>query len=225
MQESVRGELNFQHRQIIQYIETKIWFYVDAMLGRESDENQGAYQQNKEVVLSLWAKYQKELLPVGRYYLKRDPHYLSRVIKEVMKAEFSCYLWFHENKVILKDQEEALLYGILQISALNASRDYLQEHFIKSIYEYYYKIGNEKKNHYISLFYGPGLMGMDLEIYDLVYEEVMQGEFVSTMEPSFLGLVAIGDTPFTEELPCKSCIASQGCEFCMINNKRKENYQ
>lgn len=219
----IRGKIDFEHPQILMYLKQRLWEYLYEMLGDRNEDNRFAYEENITTLNQLLHRYEKALLPEGSFVLSANPVYISSILKEEIKGELGCFLTFSFQPKDIIDEEEALLYHMLQIAMLNAARDYISEHFLQSSYNYYYKQDRLNQKIYGSCFYGPGIMGMSLGVYNQLYHYVTEKKVIPTAIASFLGVVAIGTKPFNYIVPCKGCNPNEGCRFCMIyHQKRKE---
>lgn len=219
----IRGNINYEHPQILSYLKQRLWEYLYEMLGSSNKDNRCNYEENIKTLNHLLHRYEKALLPEGNFVLSTNPVYLSSILKEELLGELGCFLTFSVQPEDIRQEEEMLLYHMLQVAVLNAARDYISEHFLESSFHYYYKKDCLNQKIYGSCFYGPGIMGMSLGLYDQLYRYVTEKEVISSGIASFLGVVAIGTQPFHHRVPCKDCNPNGGCRFCMIyHQKRKE---
>ncbi|MDO5519361.1 MAG: hypothetical protein Q4G58_02595 [bacterium] len=214
--------LDLSNQIILYKIEEKVLSYLNKQLGTSSIENKDSYRRQQKEALWLLQNKKEYLLPKGRYVLTDEVRKLGQPVEqEDIMAQFIVVLSCKEYKT--DSITEGFLIHLLQISYLNAVREYIKESLLPGLYEFYF----QEKAPFVTTYYGPGLFEQPLETMKSMVELVGADQMGVAMKGdslypacSFVGSLYVTRKRITQEIPCKKCKAQIGCEYCMIRQAR-----
>ena len=212
-----RQALSFSHPLVWRELIKRMRTYIYGMLGTRTKENGQAYQQNIERVEQLLNDKTEYFVPKGSYCFSEEGNVCHRhaeeagILAEVVVA-------FGVKDYSSKDVLDQYLMHLIQISSMNAVRDYLSEQWVVQLYAYRMGTASGK----ISPFFGPGLFDEPLDTMERmlsltgtsVVEMAENGKYLKP-QMAFVGVLYITEREVIVEQPCKHCKAKIGCEYCM----------
>ncbi|MDO5292207.1 MAG: hypothetical protein Q4F05_05595 [bacterium] len=218
----VNKSLDLSHPVILNKIEEKAVSALNNQLGSMNSENKESFLIQQKEALWLLQNQKEYLLPEGRYTLTNQWECIEGPFhKEVILAQLIVAVSCKEYKT--DSITEGLLMHLLQISYLNAVREYIKVVMFPGLYAYYFK----EKAPFITTYYGPGLFEQPLKTMRSMYDAVGAEQIGVTINEnslkpcsSFIGSLYVLKEPVAEEMPCKRCKAKIGCEYCMIRKAR-----
>lgn len=212
----IRQELQLENPLIWNDLLRRMWKYAWGMLGDKTEENREVYENNQVELKRLLYEKKEYMVPEGSYLLSAKPHLSYERAEEAgVLAEYIVVFGLKEYRT--EDVCEQYLMHLLQIGMMNAVRDHLKETLVPQLYRY---IKNEKAP-YISEFFGPGLFEEPLAASkDMVALTRVQSVSLSEKEllspaMAFAGALYVTERETKKEMPCISCKAKRGCEYCM----------
>lgn len=213
----LRQELQLHHPLVEVDLMRRGQTYITKLLGQETTQNREAYEQTKRQVENLLCEKKEYRIPVGAYLFSTEPRFVYRQAQKAGILAEGIFV-FGLKEYVTEDVEKQYLMHVIQIAMMNAVRDYMQEVLVPQLYQY----GVKEQAPYVSEFFGPGLFEEPLfTLKEMVELTNVRGIHVSEKgtllipDMSFAGALYVTKDLVTKEVPCLSCRAKIGCEYCM----------